>query len=672
MLRLSLSYPSNVPLTQTMLSGASRLTIDDRVTLSEEGVIPAISSGGPERSEFGAGVSVWANAWSVGDVDFLRSGSTIEGDIRTAGSILRQDNVVVRGTTTEGAALSLSELSWDVEWPSVAPVGFAHGADATNRPLDPGAFGAVSIHPRATVTLKTGTYTFESLVVEPEAHLRIDTEGGPVQIYVKHELRLNAGLEFMQDEHEQVLFGYFGSAPAVFGRALHAAVIAPNSAVELRRPSDNAPHKGAFFGREVHVFSDSNVLFEPLDLSFLCDGASPTALPVNAPNARQGNFICPAEEHASRRGMSTGCYEATLGDDFVSTTDAGSELFRVLYSGAGNDVVLNDFANSAVLAGEGDDVLCALAKGDSMVNGGPGDDTLRSAGQNVQVLPGAGMDTVQIIEGHATIQINHECEVVAGERYELLGGTAELSAPLTRDELEALGVSISPKIKVVPGPRNACYSSCSGAPVCSSGYECVGEGEDTACVERNPSSQATIPIDERYSGLSPKLQDQLQDYVDSIERDTHEGVAPLELRKLSHFLVPELIASISRDSAADRAAEIYALGSLYSDASLAAMKEIALRRAPEGVDRGDHLNDGEDWYQGQLHAVLWIHAAATSLREGGSYVEDLYDVAINGDDFTQEAAVEALLAIGPASVVKARLASELAAEDRYMLDLSFE
>src|SRR5690606_7477647 len=123
---------------------------------------------------------------------------------------------------------------------------------------------------RATFTLQTGAYFINSLVVEPQAHFRIDASAGPVLIYVKDTLRLNVGLEYVGGERGQVLFGYLGNQAALFQEALVASVVAPQSAIELRRPNSGLPHEGSFFGKEVHVFSDATVLHLPLDWDFLC------------------------------------------------------------------------------------------------------------------------------------------------------------------------------------------------------------------------------------------------------------------------------------------------------------------------------------------------------------------------------------------------------------------
>jgi hypothetical protein len=45
--------------------------------------------------------------------------------------------------------------------------------------------------------------------------------------------------------------------------AFVGTLVAPSAATALNRPSNNDPHRGAFFGRSVQVFSDSTVLHEP-------------------------------------------------------------------------------------------------------------------------------------------------------------------------------------------------------------------------------------------------------------------------------------------------------------------------------------------------------------------------------------------------------------------------
>jgi hypothetical protein len=129
--------------------------------------------------------------------------------------------------------------------------------------------------------------------------------------------------------------------------------------------------------------------------------------------------------------------------------------------------------------------------------------------------------------------------------------------------------------------------------------------------------------------------------------------------------------SIARASELDRAAEIYALGSLYTPTALAALREIGLTHAPPDIDQG-HERDGTEWYKGQIYALRWIHAAARSLTEDESHVESLLAIVSGGDQFSKETAADALLSLDPSVEMRTRLQNALSPEDQYILDLTFE
>lgn len=266
----TLSVPRGSRVQDVIISGTTKVTIDDRSTISEQVSPATVSSIGPERSEFGAGVNVYGNVVSKGDVDVLRSGSQISGTLTTEGAVLQQNNVIVGGGIFTGVPIQNATTEWSVNWPAGAGQNVSLPPDSPNVDLAPGHYGSVQAYSRATITLRSGVYFVDSFVLEPQVNFKVDASGGLVQIYVRDTLRLRTGIEYIGGEEGQVLFGYLGNTPALYEEALVAAVVAPNSAIELRRPSSGLPHKGSFFGKEVHVFSDATVLHIPLDLTFIC------------------------------------------------------------------------------------------------------------------------------------------------------------------------------------------------------------------------------------------------------------------------------------------------------------------------------------------------------------------------------------------------------------------
>lgn len=666
----ALSVPEGTPVAELFMSATQRLTIDDRTTIGEEGKLPTIASVGPDTSEFGAGVRAHSNVVSEGSVDFLRSGAVVSGSVRTAGGISKQNDVVISGGEFVGTFITNNAIDWQIGWPVDGLVDFSHPPDALNVRLPPGAFDHVQVYSRATFTFESGTYFINSLIVEPQAHFRVDTSKGPIQIYVRNDLRLRVGLEHLQSDHDQVLFAYLGEQPALFEEALHAAVIAPRSAVELRRPGSGLAHRGAFFGEQVHVFSDATVEHVPLDLSFLCSATAPPRTLPETLSTREGNFYCPTDERSSSGALGATCYSATSAPEFLSILADRSTGYTIYYAGPGDDIVLSEEPGTLAFGQDGDDVLCALSDDKSAVHGGEGTDLMQLAGESVEAIPGPGADDIRIIEGHADILIKHACEIVSGESYRLIGGTATIHSPLSREEMIALGVTIDEGIEVEPAETSTCDSLCSGAPLCASHEYCADTASGGRCLARHPTFELSVPVDERYEELDADVRDDLRGYVDSVEKG-RRGIAPTSLRWKAAAIVPVLLSSIMRNSRHDRAAEIYALGSLYRPESLTALETVALIHSPAGFGL-DHNDHGTDWFLGQQHAVRWLAIAAGSLDEGQPHVDALLRVARDADRHTQELAVNALTVLDGSPEMRQRIAGILSPEDSYLLDLEFE
>lgn len=135
-----MTVPSGNRVADVLLSGTQKLTVDDRSTLGESGELTKVASVGPHVSEFGAGVDVYADVISEGDVDFLRSQSHVYGGLTTEGSILTQDNVVIDGSVNTNTPVSSAVTTWSVDWPEDLASNITLAPDAPNTELRAGAY----------------------------------------------------------------------------------------------------------------------------------------------------------------------------------------------------------------------------------------------------------------------------------------------------------------------------------------------------------------------------------------------------------------------------------------------------------------------------------------------------------------------------------------------------
>lgn len=265
------SVPQGLTVADVMISGTSRVTIDDRSDLAQVNARSQVANLGTSALEVGAQVDVFANITSVGNVNFLRSQSHTRGDVTTAGTVTRQDgSVLIDGTVTEHATVQPVTTSWAVDWPTGATNDLSCPPDSPNLAIAPGTYDSIQIFSRATVTFRSGAYFINALVAEPEAHLRIDASDGPVQLFVRDTLQMKSSLTFVAGATGDAMFVFAGQGQALFQEAIEGTVLAPNGTIELRRPSTGAPHVGAFFAKHVHVFSDAAVFHRAFDTEGLC------------------------------------------------------------------------------------------------------------------------------------------------------------------------------------------------------------------------------------------------------------------------------------------------------------------------------------------------------------------------------------------------------------------
>ena len=269
---VSFTLPSGLNVDDIMLNAEGSLLFDDHVTLGASGHLTHISSMGADGVRGGSASVAHAHIASKDDV-WLGSQSLVEGSVSASGTITLEDSSVdVRGVKIPSSTIPRQSGGWTVEWPEEAASDLSIPNDSANVEIIPGVYGQALVRARSTATIRSGTYFFESLLVERQVHLQVDTSHGPVVLYVDDSLTVESQLDYVGGASGDVLIVYLGDVAPIFREALEASVIAPNSTIELRRPSSGGKYVGTFFGKGVHVFSDATVEHRPLNLNAVCPG----------------------------------------------------------------------------------------------------------------------------------------------------------------------------------------------------------------------------------------------------------------------------------------------------------------------------------------------------------------------------------------------------------------
>lgn len=267
---VSFTVPATVSNTGVLISSTNRVQIDDGASLGASSSPVVVVGGDGAQSEFGSGVKVFGDIIGGSDV-LLRSQMQAYGNVRASGQVNKQDgSVVVTGTSVSGAVIPDTTTSWNIQWPEESGGNITLPPDTPNTPVAPGRYGSVIAYSRSTLTFSSGTYYLDTLTLEPQVNFRVDASGGPVEIYVGDAMTLNVGINYVGGDEGQVLIGYLGDQNIIFQEAMAATILAPNAKIELRRPSNDATHKGSYFAKAVQVYSDAKVELLPFEFKSIC------------------------------------------------------------------------------------------------------------------------------------------------------------------------------------------------------------------------------------------------------------------------------------------------------------------------------------------------------------------------------------------------------------------
>jgi hypothetical protein len=264
---LTLPFPKGTAIASVFMSASDRLQIDDRVTLAQAGQLPMVAGLGSRGVEVGAGVQAFSNITSGASV-FLRSSAHVRGSVTAAGAITKQQaDVRIDGQSRPNTPVSIQTVSFDVAFPGATNGPVTVGPDGPLVTLAPGAYGRFDLRSRGRVSLRTGTYYFDSFNSEPQGEIQLN--GAPIYVYVKNSFTYKGGFRRISGDDGQILIGYFGSSEAFLQAPFVGTIVAPNAAIALHRP-DGGRHRGTFFGKTIEAFSDSAIGFLPFNFSVGC------------------------------------------------------------------------------------------------------------------------------------------------------------------------------------------------------------------------------------------------------------------------------------------------------------------------------------------------------------------------------------------------------------------
>ncbi len=241
---VSMPLPRDVSLANTVLFGSEGVDVRNGTIVASGPGVEVVCGQGPTTVQSTANVQT--DVRSVGDV-ILFDQATVDGNIITGGQFIHQNQWTVTGDILEEQNLLPGvPLDFAVEYPTAGPSVQLEPDQAQTLP--PGSYGAAVIKSRAKLDLSAGEYFFDSLLVESEGELALDTTGGPVILYVQGSLSYRGKMGSVPAS--DVLVIATGTSQVEIDAPFRGTLVAPNAALRLS-PVDSTGHVGAFFARQV-------------------------------------------------------------------------------------------------------------------------------------------------------------------------------------------------------------------------------------------------------------------------------------------------------------------------------------------------------------------------------------------------------------------------------------
>ncbi len=246
----AIELPPGFAADEVAIGATESLFLNDRVRLTAVAGQPLAPAANLGSGELDVGVDASTGELFAEGAVRLHDRASVQGAITTEGVLTRGNGTTVSGTITERASLTTDLAAWQVCFPS-ANSGNVQLEPDQIRVLAPGDYGALSVKSRARLALRSGHYTFSSIMIEPQARLVLDTSSGPIELYSREGFTFRGVLEQAAGDAADLLVGVLGANAIDVEAPFTGTIVAPSA--ELRLASLNAPsaHRGAFFARRV-------------------------------------------------------------------------------------------------------------------------------------------------------------------------------------------------------------------------------------------------------------------------------------------------------------------------------------------------------------------------------------------------------------------------------------
>jgi hypothetical protein len=238
---ITLQTPKDVPVLSPVVIGAQAVTLSASAKIT--GTTVAMGSAGLTAEPDIKANDIWSRGLAT-----LKDRDNITGVVHAA-SVSRGSNVIISGGIDSAPVFDPpAKLTWNVAYPTGTASNIAINSGVTQT-LAPGLYGTVTVNSGGTLNLSSGTYYLTTFGVEAAGKVNLDQANGPVIIYETSSLILRGPIVAKDGSPPDLLLAHLGTAPVYVEAVFNGAIIAPNSALSLRRV--NGTHTGYFYGKTV-------------------------------------------------------------------------------------------------------------------------------------------------------------------------------------------------------------------------------------------------------------------------------------------------------------------------------------------------------------------------------------------------------------------------------------
>lgn len=336
----SLVFPAGVSRDAVVLGSSTSLTIRDGVQLVElASGFAATSNNGAATLDIGADAHL-GSVTSVGSVT-MHDRAAISGDLRTSGTLTRQNGVVITGVTVQHATLTPAiTMTWSICFPSTNH-GNVNLEPDTAQTLSPGSYGSLAVKSRARLSLTSGTYIFRSMDIEPQAVLLLDKRNGPIALYVADSVIYRGSLLDQGGNPDDFFIGYAGTQAVFLGGSFRGAFVAPNADLVLTTVPGG--FTGSFYAHDIEAQARVTITHRPFP-----SWTTLTTLPnSNNPGGAPPSLMLAGRVLHHPPPMATPAdVPAFINWAAFSTVDEREDGRAVIQSASGNDAVATALSNA--------------------------------------------------------------------------------------------------------------------------------------------------------------------------------------------------------------------------------------------------------------------------------------------------------------------------------------